>query len=510
MANDDLSKLAPYELGETGDARAVPYLIRHLYRGGPNERRLAASAVGKLAQQHRAACEVAAVALLDCLDDPAPQVRQYALSALANVPLPPEAVILLTAIRDGDEKPYNRAAAAELLQSMAAADSHQQSPAFDQEPQADDPLRSVGEIAPLTAATPPTPAPTTITLDILNRFLEAAYGEPRRLSELLRAAGIADDAITTLRHKHLSAYLSLLTQRLRAWIMQALEERTADIFIRRFELDGRPAPTFAELGRQYDISRERVRQLEVKVLKRLRSRRYRAAIEQIIANAAREILGLPLADAPPPEFAGIAGARQPPNSSALATLARFEAGLTPAEIAAERGLAEGTIYTHLAAGIRAGSATAARVVTSEMVQAVRDVIQGEDPPVSFTELRHRLSDHFTYGHLLCVIAAHPELLPEPRALTPDEVHQARIAIRATVADLAGTLPRSSVIKLLVGSNSSRVADLRGHPAYGALAGFDITALWQIIDDLLTTAEIGLDEQSHLVYLDAPASQSVPE
>jgi hypothetical protein len=303
----------------------------------------------------------------------------------------------------------------------------------------------------------------------------------------------------------------LLTQRLRAWIMQALEERTADIFIRRFELDGRPTPTFAELGRQYDISRERVRQLEVKVLKRLRSRRYRAAIEHIIANAARETLGLPLADAAPqPASAGIAGARQQPNSSALATLARFEAGLTPAEIAAERGLAEGTIYTHLAAAIRAGSAAAARVVTPEMVQAVRDVIQGEDPPVSFTELRHRLSDHFTYGHLLCVIAAHPELLPEPRALTPDEVHQARVAIRAAVADLAGTLPRSSVIKLLVGSSSSRVAELRGHPAYGALAGFDTTALWQIIEDLVTTGEIGLDEQSHLVYLDAPAPQSVPE
>ncbi|MFV9506960.1 MAG: BREX system Lon protease-like protein BrxL [Oscillochloridaceae bacterium umkhey_bin13] len=233
--------------------------------------------------------------------------------------------------------------------------------------------------------------------------------------------------------------------------------------------------------------------------------------QQIIANAARETLGLPLADAAPqPETAGSAGARQQLNSSVLATLARFEAGLTPAEIAVERGLAEGTIYTHLAAGIRAGSATATRVVTPEMVQAVRDVIQSEDPPVSFTELRHRLSDHFTYGHLLCVIAAHPELLPEPRTLTPDEVHQACVAIRATVADLAGTLPRSSVIKLLIGSSSSRVADLRSHPAYGALTGFATTALWQIMNDLLTTGEIGLNEQSHLVYLGAPALHPVAQ
>jgi hypothetical protein len=68
VANDDLSKLAPYELGETGDACAVPYLIRHLYRGGPNEQRLAASAVGKLAQLKRA------------LDEPARQVMELQLA----------------------------------------------------------------------------------------------------------------------------------------------------------------------------------------------------------------------------------------------------------------------------------------------------------------------------------------------------------------------------------------------------------------------------------------------
>lgn len=510
MADNDLSALTPYELGETGEARAVPYLIRHLYRGGPNERRLAASAIGKLARLHRDACAVAAVALLDCLEDPAPQVRQYALNTLGKLTLPPEAATLLVVIRDGDEKPYNREMAADILRRLDSADAAGDQSHAHLAPQGTNQTVSAEAFYYATTPADSTTAPTTITLDILNCFLEASYGEPRRLSELLRTAGLADDAIAALRREHLPAYLSLLTQRLRAWLMQVLEERTADIFIRRFELDGRPTPTFAELGRQYGVSRERVRQLEVKVLKRLRSHRYRVAIERIIADAARETLGLPPVEdvALQPEFTDLERASRPPSSSALVTLARFEAGITPTAIAAERELAEGTIYSHLAACIRAGSAAAARAVTPEMVQAVRDVIEGDDPPVSFIELRRRMPSSLSYGHLLCVVAAHPELLPEGRELTEDEVRQARIAIRATVADLAGKLPRSGVIKLLVGSSSSRVAELRDHPAYGALAGFDTTALWQIIDDLLKAGEIAFDEHSRLIYIGASAPQHI--
>ncbi|MEI7768427.1 MAG: helix-turn-helix domain-containing protein [Chloroflexales bacterium] len=510
----DLSNLQPYELGETGDPRAVPYLIRFLYRGGPNERRLAASAITKLTADHREVCALAAVALLDCLDDPAPQVRLYALKALAALPIPPEADPILARVRDEDEKPYNRDAAQAVMHRHNIDGNDR--PAIGTPPAAPE-ANALPERGPAVAepAQAPSPHATPAALAALNRLLEAAYGEPRRLSDLLRDAGLDDGALATLRRERLADYLDLLAQQLRAWLQRLVDERTADVFIRRFELDGRPAPTLESLGRQYGVSRERIRQLEVKVLKRLRSRRARGALEQMIADAAREILSLAPAGSPLPADSapGSSAASALPRSagpSALATLARFEAGLAPTQIAAERGLAEGTIYAHLAACIRSGSVAANRVVTGEMVEMVRAVMGDDTPPVSFTELRQRLPAPFTYGHVLCVIAGHPELLPETRALTAEEVRRARAAIRSLVSDCSGELPRSGVIKILVGSGSKRVADQRDHPAYGALVGFDHAALWQIIDDLITAGEIALDEHSRVVYVGASAPQSAAQ
>lgn len=47
-----------------------------------------------------------------------------------------------------------------------------------------------------------------------------------------------------------------------------------------------------------------------------------------------------------------------------------------------------------------------------MMQAVRDVIESDDPPVHFAELCYRMPSSFSYGHLLCDVAAHPELFYE--------------------------------------------------------------------------------------------------
>jgi hypothetical protein len=520
---DDLSSLPPYELGQTDDAGAMPYLIRYLYRGGPDERRLAASAIGKLAQRHREACAVAAVALLDCLDDPAPQVRQYALKALSLIPLPPEAISVLTLVRDSDEKPYNRAKAEAILHRADLPPALPEQAPLNQLGQVEERVEpgqravagSVDTHPPQGAASSPMPPGASITLDVLNKFLEAVYGEPRRLSELLRNNGLSDEAVGALRRERLSPYLNLVAVRLCAWLQRIVPERTADVFVRRFELDGHPQSTLTELGAKYGVSRERARQLEIKVLKRLKSRRSHTAIERLIAEAARESLGLE----PASDEAGVAPASptepalkvpRPPGPSALLTLTRFEVGLSPAEIAVERGLAEGTIYAHLAACIRNGSEVAARAVTAEMVAAVREVMESEDPPVSFTELRHRLPASYSYGHVLCVVAAHPELLPETRTLSAEELRQARIAVRGAVADLSGVLPRSGLIKLLVGSGSQRIAEQRSHLAYGALAGIDPSALWQIIDDLIIAGDLGLDDQNHLVYIDSPAARSDAE
>jgi DNA-directed RNA polymerase sigma subunit (sigma70/sigma32) len=99
-------------------------------------------------------------------------------------------------------------------------------------------------------------------LQSTNRFLEDIYDHLRRLSDILRDAGVGGDEITRLRRDHLDAYLARPLQCWRSWMAETLSSRRDDIIIRRYGLNGRPQPTLADLGDEYGISRQRVHQLE--------------------------------------------------------------------------------------------------------------------------------------------------------------------------------------------------------------------------------------------------------
>ena len=62
---------------------------------------------------------------------------------------------------------------------------------------------------------------------------------------------------------------SILTEHLGGWLSQ-LNEREQEIMKKRFGLDGTEESTLAAIGQDIGVSRERVRQLEAKALKRLR------------------------------------------------------------------------------------------------------------------------------------------------------------------------------------------------------------------------------------------------
>jgi hypothetical protein len=109
------SKQGPYELGLSETSDAIPHLVDYLRGGGPNERRLAASAIRKLAARHRVECQAAVIPLIACLDDPGPQVRQYALKALSALQLTPEALERIRAVQADDDRAYNRDFAAAIL-----------------------------------------------------------------------------------------------------------------------------------------------------------------------------------------------------------------------------------------------------------------------------------------------------------------------------------------------------------------------------------------------------------
>jgi len=116
---EKLAKLTPFQLGESNKKEAIPYLIGYLSGNSSyNQRRLAASAIGKLAKIFPNDCQSAVSYLLDNLSNPAPQVRQYCLKALHSLNLPDYAIIRISEIAENDTKGYNRDIAQVILNKI--------------------------------------------------------------------------------------------------------------------------------------------------------------------------------------------------------------------------------------------------------------------------------------------------------------------------------------------------------------------------------------------------------
>ena len=125
----------------------------------------------------------------------------------------------------------------------------------------------------------------------LNRFLSSVYGVPIRLSILLTELGFTEQQIGRLHRNHLeeivASSIALLKNRL---AVGADTDRTFGIVCRRFGLDGRPTETLRVIGQQLGISRERVRQLEQKAIRRRRSKPNRTAWETELYDVATRLV----------------------------------------------------------------------------------------------------------------------------------------------------------------------------------------------------------------------------
>ncbi len=134
---------------------------------------------------------------------------------------------------------------------------------------------------------------TLSRLHNINKLLESIYKQPLQLSDILKNDGFEDAEIALLRNEHLDQYLSVLLGRLKLVVGNFTKNRHYDIFVSRFGLNDMPIPTLEELAGSYNVSRERVRQLEKTALKRLHYVKAKSSIETTVSNVAREILMLP-------------------------------------------------------------------------------------------------------------------------------------------------------------------------------------------------------------------------
>lgn len=125
----------------------------------------------------------------------------------------------------------------------------------------------------------------------LNTLMAALYGPDQRVSRMLTQRGISQQEIAILRRR--LPYFSTDCARAVLGCVHELysDDPRADRFVTilcaRYALDNRHTRTLQEIGEELEISRERVRQLQVKLLGKLRRPHSRELLEEAMLSTAR-------------------------------------------------------------------------------------------------------------------------------------------------------------------------------------------------------------------------------
>lgn len=123
----------------------------------------------------------------------------------------------------------------------------------------------------------------------LNEMSNDLFDEERRISSILREYSFCDDTINYLQSDAIQELIKNIDFAIRA-VLSSMRDggRLLDIIYHRYGLFGKEKQTLDQIAFSYGISRERIRQLQIKALKRLRN----GVFEKIVLVAACQLLNI--------------------------------------------------------------------------------------------------------------------------------------------------------------------------------------------------------------------------
>ncbi|KAH8092808.1 sigma-70 [Aureococcus anophagefferens] len=132
---------------------------------------------------------------------------------------------------------------------------------------------------------------TDVDAENLGSRRGAAPGNGRRGASYASGAQLADLLHDATQHPERDAAESLLKDEVRRMLDDDLEDREEDVLNRHFGLDGRRPETLAEIAVRFDLTRERIRQIEKSAFAKLRqphrSRRLAPHYDELYAGGRR-------------------------------------------------------------------------------------------------------------------------------------------------------------------------------------------------------------------------------
>ncbi|MGI8554244.1 MAG: sigma factor-like helix-turn-helix DNA-binding protein [Dehalococcoidia bacterium] len=143
------------------------------------------------------------------------------------------------------------------------------------------------------------PASTRIRLDGCNQLLTRICGKPMRFGAWLAGLGFDPTQRGCIRHDHLPSLLESFNEILQELTTGWNDPRVVLILQRHLGLDGLRPETLPQLGEQMGVSRERIRQLEAKPIRRLSSRKLQRLLEDRVRTTVIELVGPPSSSLPP-------------------------------------------------------------------------------------------------------------------------------------------------------------------------------------------------------------------
>jgi DNA-directed RNA polymerase sigma subunit (sigma70/sigma32) len=132
---------------------------------------------------------------------------------------------------------------------------------------------------------------TLTRLKGINEFLETIYGEPRLISDILRAEGIEEERTQLIKRHHLEEYLDKFVDGLSEVLDNPKWGRLLEIVRYRYGIAGGEKMSLQAIGDIYGLSRERIRQLQNKAIRIMKNSKRKAKLENMAMNVAKEVLG---------------------------------------------------------------------------------------------------------------------------------------------------------------------------------------------------------------------------
>jgi len=138
----------------------------------------------------------------------------------------------------------------------------------------------------------------------MNAFLTILYNQETRLSDLLAKINFDPQQIDSIRTQYLERLVCACISFVRQCIISGRDgERLYHIVSRRFGFDGQPADSLQRLADYYGISRERVRQLEQRAVRKCRSKTMLQRYKTYLQTTVLGLVGPPRAGIASPQTA---------------------------------------------------------------------------------------------------------------------------------------------------------------------------------------------------------------